>query len=548
MHACLERAAALVAAEVTEYASVPRLHYVSLHRADLSSLAACRVPFVATNSVVSSWPALSSWQAQSYLTDKVPVLQEAYIVEPGEAAQRAAVLESEALEAGSSDEVFLAPDPSGELQHAPVPTAAFFREGDEASAEPALVMYYARWMGFGPLAPLRADASPHEALHILDAEDVHKSDEAEGLRDDEAPLVKGLDGGHDERRYFRLGSNGSASTLHHDEYHNAYAQVVGSKRWFLLPPTGWPSAWSFPRGHPRARQSPRAPLYEWSRQERRAAGVVEVVTNPADVLYLPPYFWHQTLTTDRSVAVNVWSRSRESESVASALVLLNTSAIFGQWVLNPDVAEAMGTQQPARGDLTPRQVQSQAAPRYRHVPPPPHDGGPSGGGVQATGTGTGTGLQVGTPGVQGTDTPKELATCAAAGTAHVLASALAPGLPLLSSLYEAQYSHLHTRRSSVRRRTDWQASHSAPPPTAATSASCPRSCRPLDGAEASRASAVASILTKLPDGIRELALADALAELADVVASAVPPVANSERARTAVVRCMVWHAGRRDGQ
>ena len=70
----------------------------------------------------------------------------------------------------------------------------------------------------------------------------------------------------------------------------------------------------------------------------------------------------------------------------------------------------------------------------------------------------------------------------------------------------------------------------------------------MDEGEAARASTVAAMLTRLPDGIRELALADALAELADVVASAVPPAATNERARTAVVRCMVWHAGRHDAQ
>ena len=105
-------------------------------------------------------------------------------------------------------------------------TASFFRDED------APALYYARWMGQPDLDRLRADVTPHESLLIED----------DGASSD------------GERRYLRLGSAGAASSLHFDVYHNTFVQLVGEKRWLLLPPDAWAEAWSFPRGHPRARQ------------------------------------------------------------------------------------------------------------------------------------------------------------------------------------------------------------------------------------------------------------------------------------------------------
>ena len=83
---------------------------------------------------------------------------------------------------------------------------------------------------------------------------------------------------------------GTVSSLHHDTYHNVFVQVAGAKRWWLLPPTAWQHAYSFPKGHERARQSPRVPVFEWHRRARRAAGAREVVTRPGEVLHVPPYW------------------------------------------------------------------------------------------------------------------------------------------------------------------------------------------------------------------------------------------------------------------
>ena len=290
----------------------------------LGAIIACRHPLLLLDSVAARWPATERWSDPAYLERALPVLSEAYVLEADEAdtparwaatsaagaaagtcevsesaeAEESAKAEAEDGEASVTSEASeasaappgFADDPSGEMV-ASLPTASL-------RASPPPVVYYARWMGFEALAALRADASP------------------------EAALI-GADAGGAERRYFRLATAGTVSSLHHDTYHNLFVQVSGAKRWWLLPPTAWKHAYSFPKGHDRARQSPRVPVFEWDRRARRAAGAREVVTKPGEVLYVPPYWLHQTATISRTAAVNLWSPSDEARRAEEGLLLLS---------------------------------------------------------------------------------------------------------------------------------------------------------------------------------------------------------------------------------
>ena len=118
-------------------------------------------------------------------------------------------------------ESYFAPDPSGDMVTEMDSNSLF-----EPEAPP---MYFARWMGFQELAPLRACRQRQQPLLIEEKVDGVYSSGARAEKSDDVV----------ERRYFRLGTNGSASSLHHDEYHNLFAQIRGEKDWWLLPPTSW---------------------------------------------------------------------------------------------------------------------------------------------------------------------------------------------------------------------------------------------------------------------------------------------------------------------
>ena len=397
-------------------------------------LSECRVPAILTRTVTTTaWPAATRWTDPDYITQHLPVLHDAYVAEASE-------------ECSSR---LLAPDPSGEVV-ATLSTSRFF-EADESAP-----IYFARWFGYNALEHLRADAMPMRPLLIAD--DVGDHDE--------------------ERRYFRLGSVGSVSSLHYDSYQNLFAQVSGQKQWWLLPPTSWQVAMGFPRGHERARQSPRSPVREWSAEEASAAGVIHVRTVPGEVLYVPPYWLHQTNTTHTSVAVNVWSPSREAQHAATALSL--TSELHGALLGSASKAAAM---------------------------------------------------------------------CVAARAVRAAAAALAPDEPggLLEAIHAAQHAHV-SRRGGPRRASASSNVDAPAPPAAAAAAladdACGGPCEAPSATEAASAERIAdAIRTRLPAGVAQLTLADLLAELAEHVASAVPPTWRGAKGKARAVRCLIALGG-----
>ena len=374
----------------------------------------------------------------------------------------------------AEDDDDFADDPSGDLVTS-MQVADFL-------AEAAPTLYFARWFGFSTLSGLRDDCEPHASLLVSE---VDEADAAGAARD--------------ERRYFRLGTPGAVSSLHHDEYHNAFVQLNGSKRWWLLPPTAWQATRGFPRGHARARQSPRHPSFTWPLAEFEAAGGASVVTQRGDVLYIPPYWLHQTVTRDRSVAVNLWSPSRESRHAARTIGLAS------------ELLDASGVL------------------------------------LAAT---------------RGGDSEKLRALCTGALAVRIAAEALlAPSeggmgevRALLRELHTAHYgAHMRKagRRPQSRQR---QSSPSAPSPascgaTAAVDgddAAC--AAFALDGGTLELARRLAETLAGLPEGVRTLTLADVATEIAEQLVMATPAAGGAsasatwgggERGKARVVRCLL---------
>ena len=158
------------------------------------------------------------------------------------------------------------------------------------------------------------------------------------------------------------GVAGVSSPLHHDAAHNVYAQLVGRKRFVLFAPDESPYLYVYPRMHPSTRQSqvdlraipparfprllsrraswaPRAAaegqrraLLANATAEAEADGVAdaaaetldeehreadgrwapacEVILEPGDRLYIPPYWWHRASVVGNVTAVSVASYSQ----------------------------------------------------------------------------------------------------------------------------------------------------------------------------------------------------------------------------------------------
>ena len=476
--------------------SMPSVRWPSGARSIAQPLSRCRVP-VKLEQSAPQWRALERWGSAEYLTGALPLLKEAFLASSREAAQALAAAESLDDDASDDDDPVdsgvparlppLAGDPTGDVE-GELPSSAFFNDADGADA-----LYFARWLGFSELAPLRADVSPHAALLIDDSvaggEASASAPESAGstvaaVKPARAPL-----GGDDgsERRYFRLGSAGCTSTLHYDEYHNLFTQVTGAKRWFVLPPTALGGVLSHHKGHARYRQSPRRPVWQWDARERRALGVRSVVLTAGQQLYVPPYWWHQTLTLQRSSAVNIWSPSAESRLAERLQQLVPATTALGG-----------------------------AA------------GGAAAGGAAAGGAAGGRGGS------------KERALGALLRFGRSLARATAggeqgeqgeqAGRALLATLHRAQ--HQHTRATKQATKDGGAAKVCAAAEAAALE---PEAAAAADAAAARLG---AALRTRLPAGVSQLVLADYLGDLAEYLATVVPPAWPPERGRATVMLCL----------
>ena len=101
----------------------------------------------------------------------------------------------------------------------------------------------------------------------------------------------------------------SASTLHFDRIHNIYAQIRGKKRILLYPPSNYLSFYppledSSGIGHnskvnPDLLQLDLFPKFPW--EER-----IEVILQPGEILYIPPFWWHHVTSVDENISLSFW--------------------------------------------------------------------------------------------------------------------------------------------------------------------------------------------------------------------------------------------------
>ena len=112
-----------------------------------------------------------------------------------------------------------------------------------------------------------------------------------------------------------LGKTGLKTYLHFDSTHNFFIQLQGRKRFFLFPPNS--TLYAYPVLHPHSSHSqvnltrPRDSLFytQFPQINNTLKNILIVDVERGDVLYIPPFWWHEVETLADSVSVNVWSES-----------------------------------------------------------------------------------------------------------------------------------------------------------------------------------------------------------------------------------------------
>eukprot|EP00051_Salpingoeca_urceolata_P009727 m.118115 g.118115 ORF g.118115 m.118115 type:complete len:337 (-) comp16419_c1_seq4:337-1347(-) len=135
------------------------------------------------------------------------------------------------------------------------------------------------------------------------------------------------------------------ATWHYDLYHNAFVQLVGSKRLRIRPPREAATAIHlFPSLHPAYRQS-QIPFsaFAASQASLDPATVSEVVVNPGDVVYLPPLWLHDIAGVDTgdntsTVSANCWM---DDQLITQAEALFRLELPFERNFPQGDVGSAI---------------------------------------------------------------------------------------------------------------------------------------------------------------------------------------------------------------
>ncbi|KAJ3050444.1 hypothetical protein HK097_008603 [Rhizophlyctis rosea] len=156
-----------------------------------------------------------------------------------------------------------------------------------------------------------------------------------------------------------IGSQGVVANLHYDATQNFYLQIRGRKRFLLISPEHWENVHCHPRLHPSDRQSMTHFLKAetdagWSELKSKfpliqnvKGHVIEAFLDEGEVLYIPPFWFHNVESLDAAtVSVNVWSSSREEDLymfgvLQNAAPYLNDPTINIKWT--PAIT-AMATQ------------------------------------------------------------------------------------------------------------------------------------------------------------------------------------------------------------
>ncbi len=127
-----------------------------------------------------------------------------------------------------------------------------------------------------------------------------------------------------------FGGAGNVTPLHFDRDNNFFAQLHGRKHLTLFDPSHFLDLYpnlDSPLSHI-SRVDLLAPDYERF-PKLRDAQPVEVLLEPGDLLYLPPFWWHLVRSLDEAISINFWWRTHLMQCACMAPLYYLPDAFAG---------------------------------------------------------------------------------------------------------------------------------------------------------------------------------------------------------------------------
>ena len=124
-----------------------------------------------------------------------------------------------------------------------------------------------------------------------------------------------------QKQFIWVSSQGMITHGHFDQDYNVFVQLVGEKKFILWSPWQHELMYVYPRVHPMWHKSrinfANPNIVKFPNFANSKA--IEVVVQPGDVLYIPPYTWHYVETLSPSVSLSTWSHDYHMYSHMNAI-------------------------------------------------------------------------------------------------------------------------------------------------------------------------------------------------------------------------------------
>ena len=108
------------------------------------------------------------------------------------------------------------------------------------------------------------------------------------------------------------GTTNITTKLHYDVADNFLIQLSGNKRVMIVSPINYPRYLSYPILHPEWRHIIRSNSSDVCTSDVIETGIWIVELSPGDMLYIPPYYMHTTISGTNSISLNLWMNSKYS--------------------------------------------------------------------------------------------------------------------------------------------------------------------------------------------------------------------------------------------
>ncbi|KTD43143.1 cupin-like domain-containing protein [Legionella parisiensis] len=129
-----------------------------------------------------------------------------------------------------------------------------------------------------------------------------------------------------------VGQKGNISPLHFDTNNNILCEVFGRKKIILYPPQQGKLLYPYSCFTKAPYVSPiRADQPDFKTYPKFAsAKPYEVILHPTDIMYIPPFWWHQVFNLDMTISVNFWWRLYKKQCINPSFARIVTYRFYNR--------------------------------------------------------------------------------------------------------------------------------------------------------------------------------------------------------------------------